>query len=307
MIKLDNLSLLVVVPDQGARAKLREILKSFLLRPNIIYDQTLKDAEAKIAKGHRYDAVFISYEIGQREINEALTRLKASVSLKLPPFIVTMRGQKGGATGVVELYMAGVTGFITEPYTADDIIELLTTVKENRQALELTNASQKVRKASSFVIAETKGLLNDLARIKVNGETGTGSTLKDVKKLSTVIKELHAQDPTEYLRALLVAFDKSAPPKESARIKKVKKAVKQCKHPGSVIKDIIIRKGLNLDHLMENLKTDVDLFVAFLDEKAALDESLSRELSRLFGRSPVEWMALQKEYNQYIEQVNKNS
>lgn len=296
------------MPDQGGRAKLREVLKSFLLRPNIVYEQNLRDAEAKISKGHRYDAVFVSFELGQKEIGETLAKLKSSAITKLPPFIVTMKGQKGGATGVVELYMSGVTGFITEPYTADDIIELLSSIKENRQALELTNPGQKVRKASSFVIAETKGLLNDFARIKVNGESGGGgSTVKDIKKLSTVIRELYSQDPAEYLRALLVAFDKSAPPKESARVKKVKKTVKQCKHPGSVIKDIIIRKGLSLEHLIENLKSDVDLFVAFLDEKANLDETLSRELSRLFGRSPVEWMVLQKEYDQYVEQTNRNS
>ena len=307
MIKLDNLSLLIVVPDQGCRAKLREVLKSFLFRPTINYEQTLREAEAKISRGHRYDAVFVAFELGQKEISELIERLKSSISIKLPPFIVALKDQKGGVTGVVDLYMSGVTGFITEPYTADDIIDLLTTVRENRNNLETTSPNQRVRKASTFVIAETKGLLNDFARIKINGENGGGrNTLKDVKKLSTVIKELHQQDPVEYLRALLTAFDKSVPPKESARIKKIKKTIKQCKHPGSLIKDTIIRKGLSLEHLIENLKSDPDLFVAFLDEKANLDEGLSKELSRLFGRSPTEWMLLQKEYDQYIEQVARN-
>ena len=77
-------------------------------------------------------------------------------------------------------------------------------------------------------------------------------------------------------------------------------------HPGTIISEIMAQRKLTVDSLSVSLKVEIQLFEEFLQGRASIDEKFSRELSRLFGRTSREWQKLQKDYDDYMAEHQKN-
>ena len=63
-------------------------------------------------------------------------------------------------------------------------------------------------------------------------------------------------------------------------------------------------RKLSLEGLKGTLKIEAKDFKALLEGGMSIDDSMSRELSRVFGKTSKEWMKIQKDYDDYIQQIN---
>ncbi len=77
--------------------------------------------------------------------------------------------------------MEGIEGFISEPYSSDDILSLLSAITDRKDTIE---KSDKMKKASGLLLLEAARQIDNLHQSHLKGnEFITNQTLKSFKTL----------------------------------------------------------------------------------------------------------------------------
>lgn len=299
MTLLDKLSVLIVIPDLQSKTKLREVLRSVVYKGEVHYERSIKELDKKLADPitAKYDVAFISGKFIPADISTFLKGLRESSSKKLPSIIIALTSATSHPSGTIAAwYLEGVAGFISEPYTAEDLSELLTKVIEQRTKSFPIEGSIKARKASNFLLTDAINLVDEVARLSYEGKEG-GYALKDLKMLSKSFADYFNQDPKGFEEALVESFIKAKAPAwvKAANSKKSKSKV--AKHPGIVVWEILGQRGIGEDRLASLLKVEAEIAAALTRGNIAVDEALAQNLSRIFGMTPREWLKMQAEYD----------
>jgi plasmid maintenance system antidote protein VapI len=296
---LENLSVILVIPDLPSKTKLREVLRAVLYKCEVLYERSIKDLEIKLgeATSNKLDLAFISAKYPHEEISAFLKNVK-EVSLKpTPAIILTLPSSSAQSSGVIaSWYLEGVTGFISEPYTAQDLADLLIKILEQRNKKVQIEDSVKSRKASNFLLTDAMNLVDEVARLSAEGKEG-GYALRDLKGLSKNFAEHFAQDPKGYEDAIIEPFQKATPPAWAKGIARKKVKAKSTKHPGLVIWEMMSQRGVTEERLVELLRIDAATVTALIRGRLAVDNSIAKGLSRIFGMSPREWLRMQADFD----------
>jgi plasmid maintenance system antidote protein VapI/DNA-binding NarL/FixJ family response regulator len=304
-MKLDNLKLLIINSHFGSRSTLRDVFKSFLHKVTINYAQNFKEAQKALSEGE-IDIGFVAVDMGMEQIREFINSLKGESMKAPPPFVATLRSRGEGTTSdITNLYLEGLSGFISEPYSSNDILKLLTTIMDSKIKIE---QKEKLKKASNLLLTEAARKIDSAAEHQAkNEEDQARLSMKSLKTISKSLETMYGQDSEQYSKALVDTFENIAPPAvsidKSARNKK--SVSKEIIHPGKVIVELMGQRGLTFDSLKHLIKFDATEFQNILDGKASLDETSSREISRIFGKTSREWLKMQKDYDTHEEEIKK--
>jgi plasmid maintenance system antidote protein VapI len=126
---------------------------------------------------------------------------------------------------------------------------------------------------------------------------------KELKNISESLSSIFNQDAKQYAEELIEVFENIAPPSSGSTSprKRRQSKKKSPQHPGIIIQEIMRERNLTLDRLIPSIKVEIEEFELFLQCARPVDDKFSRELSRLFGKTSIEWLKLQKEYDHFME------
>jgi plasmid maintenance system antidote protein VapI len=304
---LDGLTCMVVNGDIASRSRLREVLKTCIYKSELNLFQSCREALGHLELADNLDVTFVSFNFGIESIKSFVRDISSQMGSKTPLIIVTIDKQNSKtATQVTNLYLEGVSGFIAEPYSPTELTALLIALKARQTKI---NEDAKQRKATRFLMQEATKRVDDMAKMLFNDKPVSGSIMKELKYISQSLAEIHAKAPELYGDALIDVFEKMPAPAWAnvQRPIKERKKKKIVQHPGRVILDIMRERDLSLERLTPSIKMDLQEFQLFLECKREIDDDMSRELARLFGRTPIEWLKIQKDYEAYQATVQASA
>lgn len=298
-MELDGLIFLIVNPELGSRSRLREVIKTSVYHAHIDLAHDVKEAVAKLELNKDIDVVMVSHSIGEEAIRALVVSAAEKCSPVPPSYIVTIEKiSHKTMSKVTDLYLEGVSGFITEPYSVSDLSSLLEKVREQRGKL---SAEVRQKKAIKFLILESIKHINQLSLIARDKESERGPLLREMKEASETLKVLQAKNPDLFAEVMVDAFSQVQAPVKEVQEKRIKRKQKTVLHPGKEVDILMQKRGLSLEQLSTSLKVPLEDFSSFLNASTPVDDKLAHELSRLFGKSPLDWLRMQKEFDHYQE------
>jgi antitoxin HigA-1 len=296
-VSADTPSILIVNPNQGSRTKLREALKRFHNKSDIYHVGTPKEAHARLEKTNECDILFLTADMGQDKIKEFIESIKSPPLARIPWFVVAFNQSDSNIPGAIAaLYLIGVTGFITEPYSTDELETLLRAV----QAKEKERArGERFKQAVEFLLTETMSTLDKVSRAKENEQLCAGFK-RDFKKIAPRLLDLKKEDAKIFDELFFTAFENAKPPSGGPRepSKIPPKPKKKPVHPGVVAQQLLLKKNLTLDQVAASLKKDLEEFQLLLDHDCSVTDTLAADLAKVFDTTPDEWIKLQKEFDE---------
>lgn len=295
---LENLSFLIASPDLESRTKLREVLRAFLYKGTLLQERSLHGLAARfksIKKEESLAALFIASSFGRAAITGLLQEAKSS-GAKLPPVVIFINDQQlEDSTEVASLYLEGIDGFIREPYSSDELLALVRTLTD--QSERAVSSEAKVKRAAEFLLYDAMGHVDELARQQMLGQEPGGYPLKSLRSVSNALKKLSEKSLPLYFDLLATVCQRAKPASEADLMRKTKRVQKKVSHPGSVIKEMMRARGLSRDRLLASLRVEPTEFDALINEQRGIDQVFAKELARTLGMTSVEWIRIQREYD----------
>ena len=296
---LDGLTMLIANADLTSRSRLREVIKNCVYKAELNLVQSCKEVAQHLELNDKVEVVLLSFNFGDEALKAIIQDTKNRMGIAAPIFIVTIEKQSSDTSAkVTSLYLDGASGFIAEPYSPSEFTTLLEMVKVQREKVD---SVLKQRKATRFLLAEAIKRVDDIAKQLLLPKPNTGMTMKELRNISESISTLYAQDPQGYADIAIDVFEKVPAPIGPGSLRRGRTKKKAVSHPGKIIMDIMGQRDLTFERLVPSIKVDLKEFQMFLDCQRGIDDDFSRELARLFGRTPSEWLKLQKEYDFYFE------
>jgi len=294
---LERLKILTYIPDADCRVRLREALTSIVFKAEIRAVRSLAEAAATLKGEPEIPLLFIASSVGRDAVKKFIEEIAGGDKELSIALIVTVdRHTASKLTAVVQLFMQGVDGFISEPYSPDQLKTLMETVMDPNRVKAVQAASRAV-KAVKFLVGDAIRHLDDRWRDAVKGQREGGVAFRELRRLSGELEALHKNHPEEFVSALCTAFEAVPAPQGGAAQLKKKSAKDETPHPGALVSALMHERGLTRERILGIIRMDPAEFDLLVAQKRSIDEMCAREISRALGKTSREWVALQKRYD----------
>lgn len=303
MIK--KLSALLVDPQIATRSRLKEAIKSFVLRASITQVRSLKEAQQKLEVSEPFDVIFLSSQSSKEELLKAVTDLRTSQHIRGARIVVTLKGEHQEGNFVSSLFRHGVHGFVCEPFSPDHLAELISVLdkKEDQQGSD----AERMKGSVSFLIGDIITHLDDVSLGEAEGKV-RGRSKKKLKEAAKSLQDINSLDPAMVEKLLLSKFLEAPVPKRQAKkVTKKKERIKEARLPGKLIEERISQLSLSTDKVLSIVNISKEDFNLLLEGKLPIDQARSQDLSRALGQSAHYWLNLQQEYDRYQEFLAKEA
>lgn len=285
----------MITPDSGTRGKLREVLNALIYKAEIKIFRNGREALDSFNASTPPSLIFIGFSLGANAIGEFLENVKSLPAAKTPPVVATLDSKVGdNSSAIAALYIQGMTGFISEPYSTSELSKLLEAVLENKGQIQ---GKDRIRKATGFLLVDAMGQLDQLAAQLWKGEEPCGYPLRELKLISKNLSIVAKEDRSGYLDLMADIFARAKPPAAHLVKSKVKRSTMKAAHPGAVICELMKERFLTPERVASMLKVEVGEFTALMQEQCSVTEEMAKNLARVLGRSSREWLRLQSEYD----------
>ncbi len=199
----------IVDCDLDTRMRLKQATASVHHFGKVSQATTLKDALGKLTVEVSTDVCFLSYRFDREEVLGFIREAKNTRGGQDTAYIVVLPQKDQSSSTVATSVLAGFDGFLFEPYSVDQLIEL-------------TQLAAKVRKerAGAREEAAIKFLLNDLinqvdqiAYLKAAGYD-MGPSMKKFKEISSALTNLAPDSKQKYTQIAVDTFEACPLPKK---------------------------------------------------------------------------------------------
>lgn len=298
---------IIIDGNPQTRGRLREVLRSVLLKAQYQYFRTLAEGLESIKASPNFDLVFISSSFPMEALQAAVAEIRALPSDPSPLIIISLSGAALDVTFATNLYVHGAHGFICEPYSPEELSELITTARdESQKSLE---QADKDRRAADFLLQEGMKLLDQFAEYRSGGRLGKGKVGRELQQVAEGFRAVAEKlMPPELEHMLVERFiraktTKKGPPEErkSARPRVLHP------HPGAVLRDLMQSRGLNREKILSVAHIEEAQLDLLLNEQLSVDEELARDLARALGRTSIYWIGLQKAWDSQQREIEKEN
>lgn len=280
----------------SSRTRLREALKNVAYKSEIIPAHNVEEVLENFKKGQVTTAVFINSALGFQKIADFAKAVREDEADTKPLVIVCLRAEHQENGLVASLYLEGVNGFICEPFSVDNLRDLINTAKESSSKGSTSEA--KLESASDFLIGGVIEQFDVVSKQQKQTQRHGGYAFKTLQRLSESMKEIYEKIPEKFQEIMLSRFEKVEAPKNSGEVHIVRQKVEDAPHPGKIIGELIAQRGLDLDFLTASIRISKEDFEKILAGTQDLTEQSAREISRGFGRTNQYWVGLQKKFNE---------
>lgn len=299
---LEHLNSLIVEPDLDARTRLREVLRVIAYKQKHDFAKTYKEGGQWLDRNKPYDSVFVASTKKKRTIIDFLEEVKSKANPEYKPVVVVcLKADHQDSAYVAELYCAGVHGFICEPYSAEKLLELVATVRE--QLDKQADKERKALRSAGLLLSSAIKLTDERAECILDRKPSGGYRLKQLREIAAALQGLYEIVPEERFVDLVVRkFEEAQPlPKfeERANARKGRRRVERkiAVHPGVILRSIISTRGLDKEKLLASMRVDTEQFEAVLREEGPIHEEMAREIARMLGKTSKYWMGLQLDFD----------
>ena len=291
--------------DPARRSRLREMLREALFKSEVEQLRKVSDILETLEGGMEVDVAIVPASPRREAVLEFIARLQEIPPVSRPLVIVCLRGSDHDSILISEFYLAGVDGFLSEPFSELTLEEVLKTAEE-RKATAAQNSIEKDRQVAVFLLGNVMRLLDEIARQRKSGKTARGRAGKRLSEVSRVYKETMQRVGMEGVLDKVIEKFETAEPFESAVVETAARAkLKIALHPSVHIQAILKKRAISREKLFELMHVDQAEFDAVLDGQADLTEAMADELARVIGGVPEYWLQLQGIYARYREALAK--
>ncbi len=297
MLRLDRLRIMVLVPDADSRSTLRDALAAVVFKGDVHTLRRFEDARALLNGEEAFDVIFFASSFG---IDEVKLFIREVASLPKAPdtaMVLTVdRHTSNKLESVVSSYLDGVDGFISEPYTSEQLQDLLMKILDPARERAIQTAT-RVIKSVNLLATQAVTLVDEMWRFRMDGGKGSGSALGEMKRISPSLQELQSKHPVEFLTGLSDVFEAVEPPSTESLSTKSKVRTKKAEHPGKFVQTLMEQRGLTRERLLASVRISPEEFDAVLSCQMGLNDAVAREFARVLGKTAREWMSMQRAFD----------
>lgn len=303
---VENLTFLVLGPVLRSRTKLREVLRTYAYKSEVKHDRTLVGVADQFAPGgepQKIDLLFIAASFGGELIAGFLEDSRKFQAV-LPPIVIFIDDKKlEKSEAITSLYLEGIDGFISEPYSANELLTLIPSLVS--KGGKVLPREVKVKRAAEFLVNDAKSKIDELAAQQMQGEESGGYALRGLRQLSKKLEQVVEQDPAQYAEIVAKVFEGASPASEALLRKKTSHSQKRLIHPAAVIRDMMRSRKITMERLVASMRSDPADIESLMKEERSIDEKLAKDLSRALGMTWVEWIRIQKDYDALLKKRTK--
>lgn len=270
-------------------------MKSFLYREKVLQARSAERALELLNHGIRIDVAIISSSEGAEQVGKFVTSLRER-GISVPVLVALEEVGASTSTTVTELYLQGVSGFISEPYSSEEMQKVFQVLLS--QASQPSEDAVRLEKAASFLAADAARRVDEAARALLDGAHNIAQARRALRSIAEKLAEIFERDRGAFERAIISRFE-SAKPFVNTRTSMKRRVVKFAKHPGLLVAEAIATRGVSAEQLAEKLHLELPQVEQLLQGQYAVDAQLAQELARTIGGTSAEWTARQRAHDEW--------
>ena len=295
---------LIISSNHFMRRGLKESLQLAQRQVHVLQANGWRDALSLFERNRDIDAIFVYSLIPVQEVETLRNGIREKVPDANPIFVVALHPNHLERAYVSEKLLDGFEGFIREPFSADEVNEIIDVVLEKRQKMpEKTGGSLKILQ---FLVKDALSLIDHAAleRFQQNNKGG-GFAFRKMRFLKDKLFSFEiSANEEQLLRMLETEVEIQSEYLDLTKFERKKKKVRYAEHPGKVITRIIESRNLTEQRLCEMLSSDSEHVLKVLQEEEGLTPELAIQLSRVLGKPEEYWISLQSAYEKYQQFTN---
>jgi len=295
---------LVLSPTSFVRKGIKECLQ-FSRHKTLVYDKRGWKAALNTIKFERnVDVIFIYSLIAPSDI-QLLQNAVKDLELDSPPiFIMALHPGHLERFYISQQLFDGFEGFIREPFSAEEVNNIIDIVLENRE----TNLQKDISSVRilQFLVKDALTLVDGAALERLQEKAkGQGFNQNKMRLLKEKLDIFNLEATNEQvLRILDLEIEIQSEHLDVSLFERREEKVRFAEHPGKVITRIIESRNLTQERLCEMLSSDEEQIKRVLGQQEGLTPELATQLSRVLGKHEKYWMGLQNSYERYQEHIN---
>ncbi|MCI5066504.1 hypothetical protein MRY87_12340 [bacterium] len=220
MVKYDAL---IVDADIDRRMRLKSATTSVVQFKKVQLSNKLEEANDRLAGEDTWDVIFLNYSLQQDEIAAFIKAAKEKKSAQDAAFILVLPAKDQESSTVASNVMIGADGFLFEPYSVDQLIE----ITELAAKVKAERSAGREKAALSFLLNDIMSQIDMIAYLKSVGyDVGRG--IKRFRQMCEVFNTLEGESKNVYYEVAVEKFE-NAPFPEKIYQKKYKGASKRVK------------------------------------------------------------------------------
>ena len=200
---------IIIDPDLDTRMRLKQCTTVVHQFGKVFQLGTLKDASAKLAGGEATDVCFISYKYDQGEVTEFIKSAKAMKAGQDCAYVLVLKTKDQDASVVATNVLAGFDGFLFEPYSVEQLLELTEIAARVRKERMMGREEAALR----FLLNDIVNQIDQIAYLKAAG-FDMGPSMKKFKDLCSVLKTLQGDSIAVYTKLAIDLFEAAPLPKK---------------------------------------------------------------------------------------------
>jgi len=300
---LEGFKIIIIDDNTNHRLRLKQVLSNLNFKCKIEQARSESEGYVRLERSvEAFDCVFISSSVPSDSIGEFVLRARRFPNSKKALFLVCLAREHYKGSDVARFYLDGADGFISEPYSADQVQDLILITHEKKS--KENSSHDKMRGAFDILVTNSRNLVSSAAMAISRGQPGQAErkAIRDVIDAARKTAEAIPEEDIE--KTLLKQFLDASVRKGYVPRKQQKTKIEEAIHPGDVIKKIMSNRKFSEEKIRGNIKIDPEIFDALLNGQGTIDEFIARELSRVLGNGSSFWMEAQKKYDRLKPQTN---
>lgn len=296
---------LIIDSSPQSRGRLREVLRSVLHKGQYEYARSLTEGLGRLNAAPGFEVVFISSAFAVDALRSAIAEIRALPLSPAPLVIIALRGDARDLTFATSLYVQGAHGLICEPYSPDDLSELIETAGD--ESVKSLDQTDKDRRAADFLLRDAMKLLDQYAEYRSSGRRGKGKVGREFHQVVSGFRAVAEKLPLpDFERVLVERFIRAKTTKQGPVAEKaVARPRILVPHPGAVLRDLMQARGVSKEKVLSVARIEEVLLDQLLNEQLSVDEELARDLARALGRTSIYWTGLQKAWDSQQREIEK--
>ena len=206
---LERFNALIIDNDLDARMRLRQATTAVSDFREVHQVSTLREGMTMLERFEHCDVVFISDVFPSDQAGHFIEKSKQEKHSQDAAFIQVLKRQKDGANELAQQMMQGFDGFLFEPYSVNQLVEitkLAAVVKKER-------SETRAKTALSLMLGDVTSQLDIVAMLKSMG-SDVGRAMKRLTELGQALKSVGSSCLGLYHELAVKVFGEAKPPSQ---------------------------------------------------------------------------------------------
>lgn len=291
---LEKANIYLIDPQSGTRTRLKEALRQVVSKLSFSFSTNIDEALKVFERADIPNYIFVSSAFSDAEIEALLQSAQQRASGKPISLIVILQSHDQDGNHVAALLSLGVQGFLCEPFSSVEILELLQ--RSGEIATQTHSNTDMARSSAWLLVGSAIAAIDEAAEQVLQGNAAGGRGMKMLKEQkSTLERIVHTLGMASYENVCLDRFDEAKTNKKESKIRV--HIGGPAPHPGEFLLEKIQGRNLTVEKISAITKIPEEELQGILDQRMSMSKESARKISLAIGGSIDYWMKLQAAYD----------